>query len=161
MQVPSIERPAISGRPWKRMNWRAMAVRGILGAMALMVATVVGVQWTKTSALRDSARLIQLGDERAKVDALLGRSYYGYETGWPSPGAPATVIGDLYGGPLNSMHMEMDSIAARSLRGIPQWYNRFFSSNVKAWPVVVEYNSQGLVTAVSVDGLPIRRATKP
>ena len=42
MQVPSIERPAISGRPWKRMNWRAMAVRGILGAMALMVATVVG-----------------------------------------------------------------------------------------------------------------------
>lgn len=154
----SMESQAVSRTGRSRISWFSIATQGILGLIVLAGVSVVGVQIFESNDLRVLASKIQPGDERAKVDVLLGGSTYGYEYGWPSAGAPPAVMGDQYGGPLNSTRQDLDSFVACSLRGRPQWYNRFLSQHYMAWPVVVEYTCDGLVTAVYVDSVRLTAA---
>ncbi len=139
---------------------RSSASRPVtLGLLTLLVIAIVGFQSSETHNLRKEARKIQLGDEMTKVDAHLGGSIYGYESGWPTAGAPPTEFGAMYGGSMDTLPRKLRPIVRRTFRGVPSWYDRFFVQPPRAWPVLVQYNSDRLVTAVFVDGIEITQAT--
>lgn len=114
----------------------------------LMVA-IFAIQLSHTRSLKIVASEIRIGDDIFQVDELLGGSAFGYESGWPSPGAPPTVRCTLYGGPFDNLHESVDSMVSRVLGG-PQmsWYTNMLSKQINEWPVRVRYDGSNQITAV-------------
>ena len=105
------------------------------------------------------ARGIRVGDDVLEVDARLGASQHGYEYGWPSFGAPPTHQGAMYGGSLDNLHADFDSLIGRVFGGQPSWYGNAISQHDGDWPVIVEYDDDWCVTVVYVDGTKITSST--
>lgn len=121
-------------------------------SFSLIVSTMVWRQCSKAESLRRIAREIQLGENVFQVDIRLGKSTYGYESGWPYPGAPPTEFGAMYGGAVNDFRKELDYLVSRVVRGSPRWC---FPQHFKSWPVLVQYDGDKRVTAVFIDGVEI------
>ena len=114
----------------------------------LIVGAISWRQSSKAASLRRIAREIQLGENILDVDTRLGKSTNGYASGWPSPGAPPTEFGAMYGGVVNDFRQQFDSLVYRVFRGSPRWYP---SQPFSSWPVLVQYDGDKRVTAVYID----------
>ncbi len=132
---------------------------GVKLTLVLCALSFVAIHVSKTNDLRNVARGIRVGDDVLEVDARLGGSTHGYVYGWPSPGAPPTHQGAMYGGSLDNLHEEFDSLIGRVFGGQPSWYTNAMSQHYGDWPVVVEYDDDRRVTVVYVDGTKITSST--
>lgn len=148
--------------PRSVLRYVATGVRVTLGVVVLSLSVLATVHFFGTGDLRDVAREIQVGDDVLQGDVRLGGASIGYEYGWPSPGAPPTVRGACYGGPLDDLHKGIDSLVWRAWGGQPMWYTNSLEKHHRAWPVVLEYDADKRVTIVYVDGVNVTTsATRP
>ena len=137
-----------------RSIWLSLLMRGSVILLVLGVVVAVGLQFATTNELRSAARRIHLGDDRATVHSLLGIPHLGYGPPMRSAVTFPIVTGEMYGGPLNSMHHRLDSFVRRSFRpDASSLYIRRFSQHFREWPVLVEYTPDGHVTGMYEDGV--------
>jgi len=65
----------------------------------------------------------------------------------------------MYGGTVDDIRGDLDSLVVRVFRGFPRWYRPqqrpLLSSS---WPVLVQYDGDMRVTAVFIDGVEITPA---
>lgn len=139
-----------------RLNSLQLAARLPLVAFLAVASflVIVGIvcwqQDSKVAQLKRIAGEIQPGENIFDVDVRLGKSTLCYESGWPYAGAPPTEFGALYGGPVNNLRQQVDSLVLQSFRGSPRWYA---PQSFRSWPVLVQYDGDKRVTAVFVDGV--------
>gem|GEM_PF-2645370 len=128
----------------------------VLVSFSLIVGAVCRRHCSKVAGLRRIAREIQPGENIVAVDTRLGKSQLGSEYGWQYPGGPPTKFEAMYGGTVDDLRGDFDSLVLRAFRGYPRWYrpqDRPLLS--KSWPVLVLYDGDKRVTAVYIDGVEV------
>ncbi len=144
----AVARPLVA-RPRKRIfRWSLLICACLLG---LAVAIHVGGVYRLNSVKRS----IGIGDSRASVERVLGKCTVEYFTGFPEEGGQPTVFGASYGSLMNLGRTKLDS-AFYAVFGIPdfqtfgisEFYNRYCSQSLANWPLRIEYDSNGVVTAI-------------
>lgn len=134
-------------------SWFRIAALICLGMISVTVFVVACIQIKDLRQLKDAARRIQIGDSPKEVHSLLGEPKLGYEGGWPSPGAPPTEYGEMYGGRLDYLRDDLESSVPRNLKEIsPYWFSR----SLRSWPVRIQYNGSKRVNAVYIDCIKVK-----
>lgn len=134
-------------------NWFRIAVLTCLGMIVVSVLVVACVEFKELRQLKNSASRIQLGDSPRDVHLILGEPKLGYESGWPSPGAPATEYGELYGGRIDYLREDLESFVRGKLAGA---FPYALSRSIRSWPVRIQYNGSKRVSAVYVDCIKVK-----
>jgi hypothetical protein len=133
----------------------------VLISFSLIVGALGWRHCSKAAGLRRIAREIQPGESIVAADTRLGKSQLAAEYGWQYPGGPPTKFEAMYGGTMDDLRGDLDSLVLRVFRGYPRWYrpqNRPLLS--RSWPVLVLYDGDKCVTAVIIDGVEITPAVR-
>ena len=153
MRRSTIEQATIPESSPRHRNWFRITVLTCLVAIVVSVFVVAGIQIKQVRHLKAAARRVKLGDAPRDVYSILGEPKLGYEAGWPSPGAPPTEYGELYGGRLDYLRDDLASFANAKLAGVTSYS---FSRSIRSWPVLVQYNSSKRVSAVYIDCIKVK-----
>jgi hypothetical protein len=123
--------------------WRIVLLAILAAALAAAVMQVWNVRHVKRAAAS-----VKVGDSRTHVANILGSPQVTYTGGFPAGGGAPTVWGSCYGGPVDSCRAMIDALvygACRNNPTISRWYP---GKHVEDWPVVLEFNRDGIVTSV-------------
>ena len=153
MRRSTIQQETIPEYGPRHRNWFRIAVLTCLGVIVVTVFVVAGIQIKELRQLKAAAGKIQVGDSPREVYSILGEAKLAYECGWPSPGAPPTEYGELYGGRLDYLREDLESFANRKLEGVSPYS---FSRSIRSWPVQIKYNGSKRVSAVYIDCIKVK-----
>ena len=123
--------------------WRIILLAILMAALASAMIQVWHVRH-----LKRAAASIKVGDSRTHVENILGSPQITYTGGFPAEGGAPTVWGSCYGSPVNSCRVMIDALVYRVCRNNPTISRWYPAKNVKNWPVVLEFDRDGIVTTV-------------
>jgi len=133
------------------MRFRWLIIAGI--TLAILTCPVL-VHVIQVRHIERVASAISVGDSRAQVVKLLGKPRVTYSAGFPAGGGAATVWGSCYGGLLNSLRNTID-VCVHSVLGngrqpssLYRFYQRLGAQSVVDWPIAIEFDESGTVTAI-------------
>jgi hypothetical protein len=132
----------------KRVGFPRLARWIALFIVTCIVAMVTYDHTEQVSRLRQASANIHAGDTRADVLSRLGQPPIEYVRAFPEQGGPASVVGVSYGGHLNSLRQMIDQLVYSACDGFPEWYGRYVAQDAREWPIVIEFDTTGIVTSV-------------
>lgn len=130
-------------------------IRAAIFIFTCVLGLAIAIHLGGVYRLKSLKNSIAIGDTRASVERVLGKGSIDYFTGYPEHGGQPTIFGAGYGSLLNLGRTKLDSAFYRVFGipdfqtfGIPEFYNRYLSQSMINWPLRIEYDSNGLVTAI-------------
>ena len=134
---------------------RRYVFRWLLAVTVCLLGLAIVIHLGAVNKLNSSRDSIAIGDTRASVERLLGKCSMEYFTGFPDKGGPPEIYGAAYGSLINQGRLKIDSVfytvfgvPGSQTLGIPDFYGRYCAQSLGNWPLLIEYDSNGIVTAV-------------
>ena len=127
----------------KRKSWLLWS----LGIGCALITVLVAFHFFEINQLQNVKSNISVGDNRAKVESLLGKAHIAYSSGYLNGDyATPTTFSSCYGGALNRVRQQFDSLLVallywpESTRVLADRYVQYAAQSPNNWPAVITYD---------------------